>query len=69
LAPGRYWALGQVTPNGEAQSEMKLRSPDEAEARDRLRHAAEAGNVLVELKPCQNMSGYQLPVSLVAPKN
>jgi hypothetical protein len=69
LAPGRYWALGQVTPNSEAQSEMKLRSPDEAEARDRLRHAAEAGNVLVELKPCQNMSGYQLPVSLVAPKN
>jgi hypothetical protein len=69
LAPGRYWALGQVTPNGEAQSEMKLRSPDEAEARDRLRHAAEAGNLPVELKPCQNMTDYQLPVSFVLPKN
>lgn len=69
LAPGRYWVLGQLTPNNEAQSEMKLRSPDATETRDRLRRAAEAGNLLVELKPCQNMSDYQLPVSFVSPKN
>jgi hypothetical protein len=69
LAPGRYWALGQVTPNNETQSEMKLRLQDEAETRDRLRRTAEAGNLLVELKPCQNLSDYQLPVSFVSPKN
>jgi hypothetical protein len=69
LPPGRYWVLGQVTPNSETQSEIKLRWPAEAETRAQLRRAAEAGNILVEFKPCQNVADYQLPVSPASQKN
>ncbi|MDQ1637993.1 MAG: hypothetical protein QOF62_1332 [Pyrinomonadaceae bacterium] len=63
LPPGRYWVLGQVTPDKETQSEIKLRSLAEAETRAQLRRAAEAGKLLVEFKPCQNVGDYQLPLS------
>jgi len=69
LPPGRYWALGQISSNNEPSSEMKLRLPAEADVRAELRRAAEAGKLLVELKPCQNMIDYQLPVSLALGKN
>lgn len=69
LPPGRYWAVAQVIPNNEIQSEFKLRSPAAAEARAQLRRAAESGKFLVELKPCQNMAHYQLPVLLAPQKN
>lgn len=69
LPPGRYWALGQVIADNEPESDFKLRLPDESETRARLRRAAEAGKVLVELKPCQNVIDYQLPVSLATQKN
>jgi len=69
LPPGRYWALGHVTPNNETRSESKLRLPAETETRAQLRRAAEAGKLLVELKPCQNVSDYQLPVSPASQKN
>lgn len=69
LAPGRYWLLGQVTPNSETQSEVKLRSLAEAETRAQLRRAAEAGKLLVEFKPCQNVVDYQLPFQLPSQKN
>ena len=69
LPPGRYWAVANVPTKNEPQSELKLRSPAEAEARAQLRRAAESGKLLVELKPCQNMADYQLPVSLASPKN
>ncbi|MFN2498194.1 MAG: carboxypeptidase regulatory-like domain-containing protein [Pyrinomonadaceae bacterium] len=62
LPPGRYWAVAQVTPKNEIQSEFKLRSPAETEARAKLRRAAEVGKLSVELKPCQNVVDYQLPV-------
>jgi len=62
LQPGRYWVLGQVTPNTEAQSQTKLRSLAEAETRAALRRAAEAGKLLLEFTPCQNVVDYQLPV-------
>lgn len=69
LAPGRYWVLGQVTPNNETQSEIKLRSPAEAETRAQLRRAAEAGKLLIEFMPCQNVADYQLPISPASQKN
>lgn len=69
LPPGRYWALGQVTRNNETRSEIKLRFPAEAETRAQLRRAAEAGKLLVEFKPCQNVADYQLPVSPASQKN
>ncbi len=68
LPPGRYWALGQVTRNNETRSEIKLRFPAEAETRAQLRRAAEAGKLLVEFKPCQNVADYQLPVSPASQK-
>lgn len=69
LPPGRYWALGQVAPNNETQSDFKLRLPEETETRSRLRREAEAGKVIVELKPCQNAIDYQMALSLPLPKN
>jgi hypothetical protein len=69
LPPGRYLILRQVSPGKETQSEMKLRLPDEMETRERLRRAAEAGKLLVELKPCQNITDYQLQTSFVTEKN
>ncbi|MGI8836773.1 MAG: carboxypeptidase regulatory-like domain-containing protein [Pyrinomonadaceae bacterium] len=62
LPPGRYWAVAQVTPKNEIQPEFKLRSPAGTEARAQLRRAAEVGKLSVELKPCQNLVDYQLPV-------
>jgi hypothetical protein len=69
LPPGRYSILRQVSPGKETQSEMKLRLPDEMETRERLRRAAEAGKLLVELKPCQSNTDYQLQASFVTEKN
>jgi Carboxypeptidase regulatory-like domain len=69
LPPGRYWTLGQVSAGNETQSETKLRLPDEAQTRERLRRAAEAGKLSFELKPCQNASDYQVPVSFAVQKN
>jgi hypothetical protein len=69
LPPGRYWTIGQVTSNNETQSEIKLRLPAEAETRAQLRRAAEAGKLLVELKPCQNVADYKLQVSPASQKN
>ncbi|MEP6743047.1 MAG: hypothetical protein ABJB61_11155 [bacterium] len=68
LPPGAYWVLGQVSPNNEIQSEMKLRLPAQTQTRERLRRFAETEKRLVELKPCQNVTDYPLPVSF-AQKN
>jgi hypothetical protein len=38
----------------------KLRLPDETELRARLRREGEASKLQIELKPCQNISDYQL---------
>jgi hypothetical protein len=54
LAPGKYWLL--------ARSELedaKKKIGDNAE-RAKLRQAAEAANVVVELQACQNMANYEL---------
>lgn len=62
LPPGRYWVLSQVTPNNETQAEIKGRLLTDAETRATLRRAAEAGKLLLEFTPCQNVVDYQLPV-------
>jgi hypothetical protein len=59
LPPGRYWAIA-LTAGESVQS--KLRIPDQAEARAKLRQQAEAGKTEVELKPCQNVTNYSLPL-------
>jgi hypothetical protein len=60
LPPGRFWLT--VAPAGESDSNMmsKLRLPDETELRAKLRREGEASKLQIELKPCQNISDYQL---------
>jgi hypothetical protein len=62
LPPGRYWVLAQVTPNNETQAEINRQLLTDAETRATLRRAAEAGKLMVEFTPCQNVVDYQLPV-------
>ncbi len=62
VAPGHYWVLAQVASD-EAESPMrKLRWPDETEMRARLRRDAEAAKTEIELKPCQNVVDFQVPL-------
>lgn len=58
IAPGRYWVL--VKSETTVSSVTKLRSPDQAEFRAKLRREAEAANTEIEFKPCQNVVGFQL---------
>ena len=60
LPPGRYWLT--LAPAAESDSNMmsKLRLPDETELRAKLKRDGEAAKLQIELKPCQNISDYQL---------
>jgi len=61
LPPGKYWTLAQPTLEENPNSTEKLRLPDAAEARARLRRSAELLKSEVELKPCQNLTDVKLP--------
>ena len=61
LRPGRYVALTQ-TIAAETDTQVKLRFPEAADTRAKLRRAAEALKPNLELKPCQNLTDYQLPL-------
>ena len=69
LPPGRYWAFARVVGDSEPQSDARLRAPEEAGTRAQIRRAAEAAKTAVELKPCQNVSNYELPPKISALKN
>ena len=60
LAPGRYWTLVQTNSDPQIATLTKLRQPEAATARTKLRKTAEAKKTEIELKPCQNLTGYQL---------
>ncbi|HEU4833331.1 MAG TPA: carboxypeptidase-like regulatory domain-containing protein [Pyrinomonadaceae bacterium] len=55
LPPGRYLASIETQPPTLA----KLRQPESAPVRTKLRRAAEAKKTEIELKPCQNLVDYQ----------
>ena len=59
LPPGGYWALAQ-TPDPVTATLAKLRQPEAATARVKLRGAAETQKSEIQLKPCQNLADYQL---------
>ena len=61
LPPGRYWAIARPAEDSESDLQSKLRLPDEAEARAKLRQEVEATKTAIELKPCQNVTNYSLP--------
>jgi hypothetical protein len=61
VAPGRYWIL--IQPGEESVDSLpKLRSPNETETRKQLRRNAEAAKNEIELKPCQNVVDFKLPL-------
>lgn len=60
LPPGRYWSLFQTTPPADIATMNKLRLPESAEARTKLRRTAEAQKSDIELKPCQTLNDYEL---------
>jgi hypothetical protein len=59
LPPGRYLTLLQ-TIDADTSSLAKLRLPEAVDARTKLRRAAEAQKTNLELKPCQNLTDFQL---------
>ena len=62
IAPGRYWVLAQPVID-EAESPMrKLRWPDETETRAKLRRDAEAVKAEIDLKSCQNVVDFKVPL-------
>jgi hypothetical protein len=61
LPPGRYFTL-QQTIDPETTTPAKLRLPEFADARTKLRRTAETKKTENQLKPCQNLTEYQLPV-------
>lgn len=60
LPPGRYWSVLQSPVQSEIGTLTKLRLPESAEARTKLRRLAESLKSDLELKPCQTLSDYQL---------
>ena len=67
LSPGRYWVIAQAVSENESNVLSKLRLPDEAEARAKLLHDAEAAKIETELKPCQNVTDYRLAFKSATP--
>lgn len=63
LAPGTYWALPRQNNANEAQVMSRLRLPEGAEDRAKLRRDGEALKASIELKPCEDMGDYQVPMT------
>lgn len=59
LAPGRYLIVSRIKAETAANARERELAWDAA-ARAKLRTAAEAANVVVELKPCQRLKDYSL---------
>lgn len=70
VAPGHYWLLAQATSDDIPATEAKLRLPDAATPRTKLRRDSETLKTELELKPCQNVADYKLLFSLTpSPKD
>jgi hypothetical protein len=59
LPPGRYKVVAQVA-EPQTSTLVKLREPEAATARTKLRKTADAQKSEIELKPCQNLADYQV---------
>ena len=59
LAPGRYFIVSRIKEDSAADVRPRELAWD-AGARAKLRAAAEAANIVVELKPCQRLADYSL---------
>jgi hypothetical protein len=69
LAPGLYQTLVRAPGGREAQNESWLRSVEGKDERAMLRREAEGASTGVELKPCQSLVDYSLPLAPAQPTN
>ena len=67
LPPGRYRVVAQPASENDSNVLSKLRLPDEADARTKLLHDAEAAKIETELKPCQNVTDYHVTLKPARP--
>jgi hypothetical protein len=63
LPPGHYWLVARAASN-EPFTNSRLRSPDENTTRAKLRSEVEGAKTELELKPCQNVTDYRLPIKM-----
>lgn len=64
VPPGRYWVSAKSAEEHEIELQSKLRLPDQAAERAKLRQELAAGKIEIELAPCQNVTNYSVPSSL-----
>ncbi|HEX7723571.1 MAG TPA: carboxypeptidase-like regulatory domain-containing protein [Pyrinomonadaceae bacterium] len=62
VPPGRYWAITKTAAENESIGNATLRLPDAATTRAKIKREAEAAKIEIELKPCQNLSEYKMPL-------
>ena len=60
LPPGKYLALTQTNVGGQITAVGKLRESEAAAVRAKLLRIAKSRKTEIDLKPCQNLSDYQL---------
>jgi hypothetical protein len=64
IAPGRYFIVARVEPGAETPGTSPRPSAWDPTARAKLRQEAEAGKVVVDLKPCQRLRDYELALKV-----
>src|SRR5262249_43288628 len=62
LAPGRYFLAAVREPVEEKAPTLRRPPAFDPTLRAKVRREAETANVVVELKPCQQMVDYKLPL-------
>ena len=68
VPPGRYWIMAQPLAETDGPSAAKIRFPHETAWRARLRRDAQAAKNEIALKPCGNVTDFQLPLKPPGPK-
>lgn len=63
LAPGNYWVIARIIAPDDTLNARNIRDSSQHDKRLQLRRDAEAAKFSVELKPCQNLVDFQLPLS------
>jgi hypothetical protein len=64
IAPGRYLIVSRIEPAAETPGTSPRSSAWDPTTRAKLRQEAEAAKVVVELKPCQRLKDYALPLKV-----
>ena len=64
IAPGRYLIIARVEPSAETTGASPRSSAWDPATRAKLRQDAEAVKVVVDLKPCERLKDYTLPLKL-----